>query len=511
MQTQSEPILTRVIAAVVDDRQLTLYKEDGETVVILQGDDRLAKIIKVITPILASGPGAVAEVDLEEPKDGNPYKDYQEQTKTGIRFFKVAKHKLSSWLVRATEVMAPSGAIIIPPMTLGAVPAPKVEPTKGEILLLVAQEVIKHAQPVAHPEFHDRDTGDKGDQTIVAIVGDKVVANVEKLKPQFKRAVQTSSTKGMDAFMQRVAAVSDQRRHSVDDLLKFLQRGDLPIADDGCIIIYKVLKRVIQSPTRRGYVDCHTQKVSQQVGSYVCMDPSLVDPNRANECSNGLHVARRAYVGGFSGDVVVLAKVRPEDVIAVPNYDANKMRVCGYHILFELSDDAFQKLKKNQAFTDNEQAQLLLGRALTGDHDLPTEEVRIQGNQGQNVKITPWSELYPIKKAPKAEAPTIAPAIVKAEAVEALPDEVETPLSAPKVDPKAVVKEVVLVKAEVESRKQKALRLYDSFVNAKLASESVKAARELLEHKKTVKLSWQALGLDEKSSKLVLQTIEDNL
>lgn len=509
MQTQSEPILTRVIAAVVDDRQLTLYKEDGETVVILQGDVRLAKIIKVITPTLASGPGAVAEVDLEEPKDGNPYKDYQEQTKTGISFFKVAKHKLSSWLVRAAEAITLPGGTPVPPMVIGSVPGHK--ETQAEHLLSVAEEIIANAQSANDPEFHDRDTGDKGDQTIVAIVGDKVVANVEKLKPQFKRAVQTSSTKGMDAFMQRVAAVSDQRRHSVDDLLKFLQRGDLPIADDGCIIIYKVLKRVIQSPTRRGYVDCHTQKVSQQVGSYVCMDPSLVDPNPANECSNGLHVARRAYVGGFFGDVVVLAKVRPEDVIAVPNYDANKMRVCGYHILFELSDDAFQKLKKNQAFTDNEQAQLLLGRALNGDHDLPTEEVRIQGNRGQNVKITPWSELYPIKKAPKAEAPTIAPAIVKAEAVEALPDEVETPLSAPKVDPKAVVKEVVLVKAEVESRKQKALRLYDSFVNAKLASESVKAARELLEHKKTVKLSWQALGLDEKSSKLVLQTIEDNL
>jgi hypothetical protein len=39
---------------------------------------------------------------------------------------------------------------------------------------------------------------------------------------------------------------------------------------------------------------------------------------------------------------------RPEDVVAVPQYDSNKMRVCGHHILYELNDEDFQALRSNQ-------------------------------------------------------------------------------------------------------------------------------------------------------------------
>ena len=113
-------------------------------------------------------------------------------------------------------------------------------------------------------------------------------------------------------------------------------------------------------------------------------------------------MARRAYVGGFAGDVCVIAKVNPEDVIAVPEYDANKMRVCGYHILFELSEMDFRKLKSNQPITDTQEGRILLGRALSGDHPEPIEDVRIGGHKGTNVKtalrkktFTPVVEVKP--------------------------------------------------------------------------------------------------------------------
>ena len=42
----------RIMAAVVDTKRLTLYKEDGDTVLIPQGDPRLARIVEETKDIL---------------------------------------------------------------------------------------------------------------------------------------------------------------------------------------------------------------------------------------------------------------------------------------------------------------------------------------------------------------------------------------------------------------------------------------------------------------------------
>lgn len=486
-----------MIAAVVDTQKLTLYTEDGETVVIPQGDPRLATIMGIVVPILGTGHGAVAEVDISDGMIANPYSEFETLFGKAIQFFKVDKTKLADWLNKAAnlvtevvaEVVKAEAPATVIPMTLGKLPAVSVETdnvSKVQKLLNVTEEIIAHAQPVSHPQFHDENTGTNGKDTIVAVVGNNVVADIEKLKPQITRAVQTNSPKGVQAFMARVATVADKRRHSVEDLLKFLEKGDLPIADDGTIVIYKVLRLKTNDIIKRErtYVDCHTRKVTQRVGSYVCMDEKLVDPSRSNECSNGLHVARRAYLDGFSGDVCVLAKVKPEDVIAVPDHDANKMRVCGYHILFELSEEAFQLLKKDRSFTDNDTAQLLLGRALAGDHIWPIEEVRITEHMGEGVKITPLTKKVEI---PKAEV----------KLAEALTSSVPELLDAAPVDPKSVVKQVAQVKAEAETRATKAKRLYADFKHTKDKTQKGIAAAALYTFKRSSKLSWTALGLSE--------------
>lgn len=534
MNTQTRTRMIRVIAAVVDTKQLTLYQENGDTVAIPQGDPRLAPIVRSITPILAVGSGSVAEVDLgEEEALGTPYREFEEQHQaTGIRFFRVAKATLANLLSKAANALKEPSAEPVKEQTLGAVPVPlevsrkaivgtiskqadqKLDPghsifvektslsstnttplittKEAEKLLTAAEEIIANAVPASAPDFHDRETGEKGTSTIVAVVNDQVVGDVEKLKPQLTRAVQSNTPNGMAAFMKRIAAVVKERRHSIEDLLRFLEKGDLPIANDGSIVIYKVLRR-------KGdvYVDCHTQKVTQRVGSYVYMSPSLVDHNRHQECSNGLHVARRAYLGGFSGDVIVLAKVAPEDVIAVPAYDANKMRVCGYHILYELDDEAFRKLKQNQAFTDNDEAKILLGKALAGDHPPPDQRVEITAQQGEGVKIT--SLVQAKLEPPTIEAKVVVPA-------EALVEPKENKLDAPVVDPKEVVKEITKAKVEGESRAAKAKRLHKTFEKAKSAKAKKKAALELMGHKKKVKQSWTALGLSDEIGK-VLQNI----
>lgn len=490
-----------VVAAVVDVRQLTLYQQDGTTVDIPQGDPRLAKIVEQITPILADG--GIATIDLSNENDDNAYQDYEEASGGLVKFFKVAKSKLLSLFDNSDSKATPD---TVPTRSMGTIPVHGIgdvlanlpfvekssvneEQANRDRLLAATQEIISHATPVAHPEFHERDV-DRGEtvgtHTIISVVDNQIVPGVEQLRPQIARAVELGSTKGMDAFMTRISKVAKDRQHSVDDLLKFLKRGDLPIADNGSIIIYKVLKRASSS----GYVDCHTRLVSQRVGSRVWMDPSLVDHDRTQECSNGLHVARRAYIGRFSGDVCVLAYVHPEDVIAVPEYDSNKMRVCSYDILAELPYEAYECLKQNKPFSDNSEAKLLLGRAIAGDFPEPNQSVHITERKVEGVIITPLVRTKEENELTKATV-KVMEVVKEAEPINTMD---KTEIVAPAVDPKDIAQKVMAVKAE--TRVDKAQRLWNAFSSFTAdAAAKHTAANELLLFKKKAKVSWISLGL----------------
>lgn len=457
----------RVLAAVVDTSNLTLYKESGESVVIPQGDPRIRPILDVAVPqIVKQG---YADVDLSTIQPPSDYAQFEEASNGAIKLFRIAKNKLKGLFGKKD----PEPVMPVEPMSAGIVPHPS--------MLLATQaveEILQHAIPVASPEFHEvgilqqgnvveaSGTTDKGHgeddapDTIIAVVEGKVIPGMEKIKTQFGRAAALGSTQGMENFLRRLGAVINERKHSVEDLLTFMERGDLPVADDGCILIYKVLNR-----RDKNYVDCHSKRVEQWVGAYVCMDPSLVDHNRNNECSNGLHVARRGYVREFRGDVCVLAKVAPEDVIAVPTYDANKMRVCGYHIIAELTPAQHNLVRQNKAISVDPEGQILLGKAMAGQHIGKTHEVRITEQMGQGVKVTALD-------APKrAKAVDVAP-------VEALANPAEESKEAP-LDPKDVVKQV-----EQISRKDQAAKLY-----------AEGRVDELKAFKKAAKVSWEKLGV----------------
>lgn len=234
----------------------------------------------------------------------------------------------------------------------------------------------------ADAAFHT--TMDPKEETIVAVVGNKVIPGAENLSNQLISASKLQDYTGFKVFMQRLSKVIDQRQHSVDDLLKFLGVADLPIADDGCIVMYKRL----ESKGTGTYVDVHSKKVKQKVGSLVFMDQSLVDPNRRRDCSNGLHVATVGYLGSFSGDVTIIGKVRPEDVIAVPQGDASKMRVSGYHIIAELTPKQKSMVNSGRKLSDAEGGAALLNDVLRGNHIGITQHVEIKGHRGENVVIT---------------------------------------------------------------------------------------------------------------------------
>jgi hypothetical protein len=464
----------RIIAAVVDTHNLTLYKEDGETLLIPQGDPRVRTIVDQAVPLILSQ--GYADIDITPAAD-NSYVEFESMTKGAVKLFRIAKSKLLSLM--GVEEDPPK----VVPMSIGTIPT--TQPAKTTQVISVVEEILQHAVPVTAPEFHEEGIAKQGNvveengetikahskdeatDTIIAVTEGKIIPGMEKIKTQFSRAAKLGSTTGVENFLRRLGSVIETRSHSVEDLLKFMERGDLPIAEDGSILIYKVLNRV-----GGGFTDCHTGRVKQWVGSYVCMDPSLVDHNRSNECSNGLHVARRGYVKEFSGSACVLAKLAPEDVIAVPSYDANKMRVCGYHIIAELTQAQYTLLNKNKPITDDPEGKVLLGKALAGQHIGKTHEVRITAHMGRDVQTTKLDETKKVKakeKAPVAEALTNPDAPQK--------DEV--------LDPKAVAGKV-----EQLSRKDMAATLYADYQAKKEG-----ALEALLTYKKTAKVSWEKLGI----------------
>lgn len=522
---------TRIVAAVVDQRNLTLYKQDGTTILIPQGDPRLRRILQEAIPQIEAQKWADVVIDI---KEDNSYQQFEEKGSGLVRFFKVAKEKLLK-LFGADEPVAEVAVGVIPVAPAATVPSlddqeetfePVIPMTSAKVehTQAIVDEIIAHAIPVSSTQFDEktvvaqRDIQVKGKtssdhpnedspDTIIAVVGGKVIPNVELIKSHFTRAAKLGSTIGVENFLKRLASVIEHRRHSVEDLLRFLERADLPIADDGSILIYKVL-RSHGDRTDGKYVDCHTGKVTQWTGAYVCMDPSLVDHNRSTECSNGLHVARRGYISQFSGDVCVLAKLDPEDVITVPTYDANKMRVCGYHILMELSPQQHSLLRQNRPLTEDAEGKSLLALAMMGKHIHRTHEVRITKGSGEGLVITALKKPVTMADVPAELISGAAEAIEQfgedelerfadeqkaTPQAEALPDAPNAPVIDAPVDPVKVVKQV-----EQLSRKEQAKRLYNDWLTAESSDDQAKsdaALAALLAFKKAAKTGWDKLGI----------------
>ena len=372
-----KPKTLRVVSAVADKKQAILYLEDGETLVIKQGDHRLGDLLDHIIPITIRG--EIAVVDLQ---DFSIYAAFEKKTQGATKFFRMAKNKVKGWFGGQTEThkatISEDGKQAIMAAVMGT--------------NMTEKEVSEHGQPV------DMTDEIGPDEVVVAVVTTPatetqpekkaVIPGVQAIKSLIDHAVRTNSAEAVQNFLIRCAQFIDKRQHSVDDLMRFLERGDLPLAEDGSIIAYKMLKYGRHPKGGEYFVDCHSGNVSQRVGSYVCVNENLVDLNRRNECSNGLHIARRGYLSGFKGDVCVLCKIDPEDVMVVPHNDPNKVRVKGYHILGVMSDEAMKLLMTNKPMTGEEDALEMVYRAIKGDHIDRIERVQINGQCGSNVVVT---------------------------------------------------------------------------------------------------------------------------
>lgn len=80
------------------------------------------------------------------------------------------------------------------------------------------------------------------------------------------------------------------------------------------------------------FTDMRSRTMRIVLGEPVKQDRKECDANFRKDCSNGLHVGATKYVESFASraSVVLVCYVNPANVVAVPDYDHSKMRVCEY-------------------------------------------------------------------------------------------------------------------------------------------------------------------------------------
>lgn len=122
----------------------------------------------------------------------------------------------------------------------------------------------------------------------------------------------------------------------VNQLFDFIEAsrknaGGFTITEDGYIIGYKKI--------RSDFTDCHTGTFDNHPGKIVEIPRNEVDEDPNKTCSKGLHFCAFNYLAHFgscSCDKIVIVKVDPSDVVAIPvDYNNSKARCCKYEVIDE--------------------------------------------------------------------------------------------------------------------------------------------------------------------------------
>lgn len=479
-----------IVFAQLDKFQLTMYEKDGTKHEWPQGDSRIAKVMTPENVRTLDITGKLV-IDLTEGSVDNHFAEFEKKTNGVVKFFRIAKKKLTDIFTRYDAVEG----------SFGTVPVP-FEPKETEVqevqvaavesstkLQSAVAEIMEQAESTADAGFHRSAAEAKMDNetTLVAVVdGKDILPDAENLTNLVAHAVKNPETSvGLEAFMRRMAAVASTRRHSAEDLMKFLKTADLPFSNTGDIIAYKNLN----AADGEGYfTDIHSGNVKQKLGSLVFMNEGMVDPDRRNDCSNGLHIASRSYLGGFRGGATVVCRIRPEDVIAVPQYNHNKMRVSAYHIIDVLPHDLAQTINSNSPMTAVEGGAKRLALYIEGQHVGIVEHTEIGGEKGTKLRIERVLHGQEAKRQAKELAEEVADTVATAAVVE----EVKSSALAPEVDVRAI--QQVVKQAKAESHREVIARL----IKEGLSKESVIQIQEI---KKKSKKSWTVLGVTDKQVK----------
>lgn len=142
-------------------------------------------------------------------------------------------------------------------------------------------------------------------------------------------------------FMENL--MNNPSKRAVTELYGFLEKNNLPITPDGHFLAYKKV--------RNDYLDVHSGTMNNGVGRIVEMERNMVDDDKNNTCSTGLHFCSQSYLNSFGGDRTMILKINPRDVVSIPSdYNDSKGRACRYEVIGELG------VNPDEAFTESVQS-----------------------------------------------------------------------------------------------------------------------------------------------------------
>lgn len=164
-------------------------------------------------------------------------------------------------------------------------------------------------------------------------------------------------------------------KRAVDEAMGFTEACDLPLTEDGFILAYKRVKA--------NYYDVHSRTVLNKPAELmtaedravmakpqgkksevkvevingvttVSMPRNLVNDDKDQTCSEGLHFCSFDYLKSFSGERIVILKINPADIVSIPSdYNNSKGRTCKYQVVGEvdLGVDTLPVTKLDSGYT----------------------------------------------------------------------------------------------------------------------------------------------------------------
>ncbi|USN15424.1 protein rIIB [Brevundimonas phage vB_BpoS-Kikimora] len=160
---------------------------------------------------------------------------------------------------------------------------------------------------------------------------------------------QGMSFNALARFIENVAENPD--KSVAEDLYRFLEKGSMPIDEDGYFFVFKKVDEGYRSyasgveqvrvTLANGEVVVEKGRILYPVGGVVEMNREDCDPNRQQTCSRGLHGCSPKYLNFWyrqSGRVLV-GRVNPAHVTSIPaDHDDQKLRCCRMEVLAEIDE-----------------------------------------------------------------------------------------------------------------------------------------------------------------------------
>ena len=341
--------------------------------------------------------------------------------------------------------------------------------------LISTQDLITMSQNIAKDGYTEIITGNQTFKNMFETwVKSLNMANIEMTQLIPHAIAQTEENTeanldetGLGIFMKRLKASAYNDSQKVQAIVDFISRSDLVVTDDGNILAYR---RVYQD-SQGNLLDNHTQSIPQDLYTTVAMERSQVDDNGNISCSRGLHIASSSYVKSFSGTVLQLVLVEPENIISVPYNDRTKMRVCEYDIIYQFSDAQFKTFMEK----GSEGIESVISHFVSGNRPEIDKKIFLTG-----------SKTYEVLESGKKSA--VVGNKSKKKAVVDLKKELE---NTPMVDTKKVKQSLNLIP------------LVALFEAASSYTDKKSRYNDLLVYKRKQKKSWEKLGLSAEQIKAI--------